>query len=186
MGVAAVLAGVSLFVASGLLIVFFVTENETADRASNWVFVAFYVLMVWTVIEVHRFYVDEAAWVWAATVVALVVLVLLFVTQLLIVLGRLDFRRVAIATTIGFVVILLWMLATSVLVISEGGLPEALGWFGIGVITIAVVVIGISATDRELIMGEKTPGPVVNVLYGLVLLGLTAWLIWLGAATPTT
>jgi hypothetical protein len=183
-GASAVLAGVSLLVASGLLIVFFVTENETADRASNWAFTGFYAFMAWTVVEVHRFYVDEAGWVWAATIVALVVLAFLFVAQLAIVLGRVDFRSVAIATTVGFVVILLWMLATSVVIITQGGLPEALGWFGVGVITLSVVVIGASAIDRELILGEKTPGPVMNALYGLVLVGLTAWLIWLGLAPP--
>ncbi|MFV1962584.1 MAG: hypothetical protein ACC654_10120 [Acidimicrobiia bacterium] len=49
-------------------------------------------------------------------------------------------------------------------------------------ITFGVAVIGLIATDPELMKGDKTPGPAMNTLYGLVLLGLTSWLIWLGLA----
>ena len=185
MGVSAVLAGVSLFLASGLLIAFFVTENETVDRASNWLFVVFYVFMGWTMIEVHGLYVDVAAWAWVLTLIGVAVLAFLLVVQVLVALGGLDFRRVAIATTVGFVVILLWMLGASILIVAEGRLPTALGWLGVAVIGAAMVVLGISATDRELMMGEQTPGPLINALYGLVLVGVSVWLFWLGLATVT-
>ena len=51
--------------------------------------------------------------------------------------------------------------------------------------SVSVLVIGVAATDRELMMGEKTPGPGLNAVYGLILGGLTVWIVWLGAAPVT-
>ncbi|HEY5578747.1 MAG TPA: hypothetical protein VIL12_03540 [Acidimicrobiia bacterium] len=180
MGVPTILAGIALLAAAGLLLVFFATENETADKVSNWFFLAFYALMAWTVVEVHQQYVGQAALTWLLTVAALGALGVLFVTTLLVVLGRIDFRRIAMLSTVAFLVLLLWMLGVSILIIAEGGLPTALGWLGVGIMTVSLILVGYVATDRELLRGEKTPGAVLNVLMGLVLIGVTVWVVWLG------
>ena len=181
MGVPTVVAGITLLVAAGLLVVFLATENETAEKASNWFFLTFYALMGWTVVEVHQQFVEQAALTWLLTVAALGALGVLFVTTLLVVLGRIDFRRIAMLSTVAFLVLVVWMLGVSILIITEGGLPTALGWLGVGVMTLSLILVGYVAADSELVRGEKTPGPMLSVLLGLVLLGLTVWLVWLGA-----
>ena len=186
MGAQTVIAGLALLMATGLLIYFFATENETADKASNWFFLVFYGLMAWTVAEVHRVYVEVGGFVWVLTIVGLAALAVLFVGTLLIVLNVIDFRRVAMVTTGAFLVVMLWMLAISILIVTQGGLPDALGWLGIGVMALGLVVIGVAATDRELMTGEKTPGPGLNAVYGLILVGLTVWIVWLGVAPVTS
>lgn len=185
-GAQTVIAGLALLVAAGLLIYFFATENETADKASNWFFLVFYGLMAWTVVEVHGVYVDVGAFVWVLTIVGLAALTVLFVGTLLIVLNVIDFRRVAMITTGAFLIVMLWMLAISILIVTQGGLPDALGWLGIGVMALSLAVVGIGAIDRQLMMGEKTPGPGLNTVYGLILVGLTVWIVWLGAAPVTS
>lgn len=186
MGLQTILAGIALLAAAGSLIFFFVTENETADKASNWFFLVFYVLMAWTVIEVHNLYIDVGSFVWVLTVVGMAALAVLFVGTLLIVLDMIGFEKIAMVTTVAFLVVMLWMLAISILIVAQGALPEALGWLGIGVMAISLIVVGFTATDRELMMGEKMPGPALNSVYGLILAGLTAWIVWLGAAPLTS
>ncbi len=182
MGAVTVLAGVALAAAAILLMVFFVTESEAADKASNWFFLAFYLFMAWTVREVHQLYETNVSLMWLFTIAALAVLVFQFVTTLLIVLGRLDFRRIALASTLTWIVLLLWMLGISIVIVVEGLLPSALGWLGIGVISFSIVVLAFLTRDRELLQGEKTPSPLTNVAFGLILVGLTTWIIWLGLA----
>jgi hypothetical protein len=173
-GLQTVLAGIALLVASGLLLLFFVAGNEAADRLSNWFFLAFYALMAWTVVEVQSFYGDVGGFVWVVTIVALVALAVLILSTLGVVLGLVEFTRVAIPTTVAFLVLMVWMLAVSILIVIEGGLPAALGWFGIGVLAVSLVM-----------RGEKTPGPILNAAYGLILVGLTVWIVWLGAASTS-
>jgi len=185
MGVHTVVAGLAMVVASGFLFYFFATGNENADKASNWFFLVFYGLMAWTVVDVHNFYIGIGNAVWFLTIVGLAALVYLFVGTFLIVLNRIDFRRIALPTTISFLVLMLWMLVVSVLIVTQGGLPTALGWLGIGVMAVSLAVVGFAATDRELLIGEKTPGPVLNGVYGSVLVGLTVWIVWLGASSTT-
>lgn len=186
MGLQTILAGIALLAAAGLLIAFFVTENEIADRASNWFFLVFYGLMGWTIVEVHDVYIDVGSFVWVLTVLGLAATAVLFIGTLLIVFELVDFRRVAMLTTLAFLVLMLWMLSVSVLVVTQGALPAGLGWLGIGVMAVSLIVVGLTATDREMIMGEKMPGPVLNAVYGIILAGLTVWIIWLGAATLTS
>lgn len=185
MGPQTIVAGLALLAAAGLLIYFFATENETADKASNWFFLVFYGLMGWTVVEVHSVYIDVGDIVWVLTLVGLAALVVLFVSTLLIVLELVEFERLAMLTTGAFLVLMLWMLAISILIVTQGALPIALGWLGIGVMAVSLLVVGLAATDRKLMMGEKTPGPLLNTVYGLILVGLTVWIVWLGAAPIT-
>ena len=84
--------------------------------------------------------------------------------------------------TVGFLVLMLWMLLVSVVVILKGGLPSALGWFGVVVLLSAVIVVLFTSRDRELMMGDKIPSRALSVVYGAVLVGLTVWIVWLGAA----
>ncbi len=128
MGIVTVVAGFTMLVAAGLLTIFFINQNETADRASNWFFLLFYALMTWAALDVHRFYVEAAGYTWVLTVVVVAALATLFILTVFVVSGRIPFERVAMVSTFGFVVLMLWMLGVSVLILTKGGLPETLGW----------------------------------------------------------
>ncbi len=182
MGVSAILAGVSLLAAAGLLMTFFATDSEIADRASNWFFLAFYGLAIWAMVEAHRFYVGQAAWMWALTIIGVVAAAVSFVLTLMVLTGRVDFTRVAVLNTLTFVAVLVWMLGVSILILVEGGLPTALGWFGVGVMTVSGIVVASLAADRDLMTGARRPGAVMNTVFAIILLGLVSWLLWLGLA----
>ncbi len=186
MGPQTIIAGIALLAAAGSLLLFFVTENETADKASNWFFLVFYGLMAWTVVEVHNLYIEVGGFVWVMTVVGLAALAVLFVGSLLLVLEMIGFEKVAMLTTVAFLVVMAWMLTVSILIVTQGALPVTLGWLGIGVMAVSLIVVGFTATDREMLLGEEMPGPALNTVYGLVLAGLTAWIVWLGTAPVTS
>ena len=161
MGWYAVAAGIGLLAAAGLLLTFFVTGNEAADAISNWVFLIFYVLMAWTMVGLHRLYATRLPVVWVLTLVGLVAVV-------------------------AFGGILVWMTGVSILVLVDGGLPTALAWLGVGVAVVTAVTLGAFAADRELLRGTRRPGPVLNAVSGVILLGLAGWIVWLGLAPTAT
>lgn len=175
-----VIAGVSFGIALGLLLTFFVTGSKTADRWSNVAFLAFYVSGALVVHDIHQRYVERTAVVWAATAVTAVALGVLFVSQALVLAGRIDFRRVAIVQTVGFAVYILWILAASVLVLAFGGPPSAVGWLGAAAVIASLAVLGWFARDPALIRGDREPDRFESALGILPFLGITAWLILLG------
>ncbi len=185
MGTTTAVAGIALLIASILLLTFFVRQSEVADRAANWFFLAFYGLMAVGAGGVHGFYAGTTAWMWIPTIGVIGVLAVQFAATVLVLSGRTTFEKVALVSTLGFVVLMLWMLAVSILVLTQGGLPRGLGWLGVVTMSIGAIVIGAVTTDRELVTGAKMPGKALMALFVPILLGMTTWIVWLGVA-PTT
>lgn len=182
MGLSAVLSGVLLMVSAGLLLTFFVTGSESADRAANWVFLAFYAVTGWTIVQVHNLFVDQTGWIWSLTVLGILGVSISFLATLVVALGRVDFTRVAVVSTAAFGGVLVWMLGVSILVVALGVLPRALGWYGVIALSLSALFVGGISTDRAIMTGERRPGPVVNGVSALILLALVGWFIWLGTS----
>ena len=177
-----VLAGVFFALALGLLAVFFIAKSQLADSLSNWAFLAFEILMIPVMLEIHRRYVDQAALTWAVTVIGLAALVVLIVSGLLVVAGRVTFPQVSIPQTAAFAVFILWVAATSVLALAFGGLPAGLGWLGIAAVVVGLGAIAWISRDRALVRGERAPTG-LEMMFGVVpFIAIAAWLIWLGAS----
>lgn len=182
MALIGVLAGVALAAALSLLVAFFVAKSQLADRLSNWAFLAFEILSVPVILEIHRRYVDQAAFTWVFTLAGLAAMAVLVVTGVLIVAGRVEFARVSYAQTGAFAMWLVWVAGTGYLVLAHGGLPVGLGWLALGAVVVGLGVIGWMSRDRALVRGEKTPTRTQMFLSTVPFIGLVGWLIWLGAS----
>lgn len=164
----------------GLLIAFFLSNDQRADRLSNLAFLLFYALAAAVVYEVHQRYAAKSPLVVLATVVALAALAFLFVSQALVTLGRMDLRRLAVLQTVGFATYVLWTLAASAMVLAFGRLPASLGWLGVAAVVAALAVLGWFARDPALIKGDRPPNRMETTVMTLPFLGISAWLVWLG------
>ncbi len=177
-----VLAGVFFALALTLLVVFFMAKSELADRLSNWAFLGFEILMIPMIVEIHRRYVDHTALTWVATVIGMAAMVVLIVSGLLVVAGRVTFPQVAIPQTAAFAAFTLWMGATSWFALGFGGLPAALGWLGLAAIVVSLGAIAWMVRDRALVRGERDPTRPEMAMSVVPFVALAAWLIWLGAS----
>ena len=178
---AALVAGIAFGTAMGLLLAFFVTGNRTADRWSNVAFLIFYAAAALVAYDVGRRYGGQSLFVWLITAVSLSALAVLFISQLLVLIGAIDFRRVAIPQTIGFAVYILWVLAASVFALAFGG-QTAVAWLGVAAVAVSLGVLLWLARDPAVIRGDRPLSRGQITLSVLPFLGITAWLIALGLA----
>jgi hypothetical protein len=174
--------GVLFGLAQGLLGAFFATKNPRFDRAAELSFVAFGALAIPAILEV-----DQRL---AAGPLTTVVLLLGIVGaagtglgELVITLRLIDFRRVAMPITLAFVAFLAWIGGVSLLSVTGTGIPTEIAWLGIAAIAIGVVSIGFIARQPGVITGESAPGTAQVAAMMVALVGIVAWLIWLGAAS---
>lgn len=182
MAVIGILAGVTFSLALVLLAVFFVAQSRLADSLSNWAFLAFEILSVPVILEIHRRYVDDTSLTWIATVLGLLAMAVLIVSGLLVVAGRVTFPQVAIPQTAAFALFSVWIAATSWLALAFGGLPAGLGWLGFVAIVLTLGTIGLMSRDRALVRGERPPTRPEMVMGVVPFIALAAWLLWLGAS----
>ncbi len=165
-----------------LLVVEFATKSELADRLSGAAFLGFEVLLIPAIFDVHRRYVDESALTWLGSAVGLIALAVLIVSGLLVLLGRVTFPQVALLQTGAFVGFIAWMAIVSVLILSLGGLPTALGWLGIAAVVVGLAVILAMTRDRALVRGEREPTRPEQLAGTVPCLALVAWLMWLAVS----
>jgi hypothetical protein len=177
-----ILAGVSFTLALVLLSVDFVTKGELADRLSNWAFLAFEILMVLVIVEVHRRYVDQSALTWLGTAAGLAAMTVLIVSGSLVISGRVTFARVGAMQSAAFAVFAVWVAITSWLAYAFGGLPAGLGWLGLVAVVVTVGAIVWFMRDRALVRGERPPTRAEMTMGVVPFVALAAWLTWLGAS----
>lgn len=177
-----ILAGVSFALALVLLSVFFIAKSRLADDLSNWAFLAFEILMIPVIVEIHRRYVDHTALTWIATVIGVAAMVVLIVSGLLVGAGRVTFARVGAVQGGAFAVFTVWIAATSWFVLAYGGLPAGLAWLGAAAIVVTLGAIAWMMRDRALVRGERPPTRPEMAMGVVPFVALAAWLIWLGAS----
>jgi hypothetical protein len=179
----AVAAGILLLVSWALLIVFFVSQNETADRLSNWVgIVAVIAVGVSMGAILDRYAPDAPVLASLFTAVGLLAVAVNLVLTAWLVLGRIAFPKVAIPITATWVVLFLWVGAASGLILAYRRLPLGLGWLGVASIAYALAIIAVVMRDPEVRRGTATPATAQMVAGAPVLLLLPAWFVCLGLA----
>ena len=176
---AAVIAGIAFGAAMGLLLTFFVTGSRTADRWSNVAFLIFYAAAALVSYDTGQRYGAQAGLVWIVTAVSLGSLAVLFVSPLRVLVGTLDFRRVAIPQTVGFAIYILWILAASIFALAFGGQPTV-AWLGIAAVAVSLAVLLWFARDPAVIRGDRALSRGESAISVLPFLGITAWLIAVG------
>jgi hypothetical protein len=177
-----ILAGVFFALALVRLSVFFIAKSKLADNLSNWAFLAFEILMIPVILEIHRRYVDHSALTWIATVIGLAAMVVLIVSSLLVGAGRVTFARVGAVQAGAFAVFAVWIAATSWFALAFGGLPAGLAWLGFVAIVVTLGAIAWMMRDRALVRGERPPNRAEMAMGVVPFIALAAWLIWLGAS----
>lgn len=180
MSLAAVAAGAVLGLSWMFLFLFFVTEKPVFDRISEVLGIAFPLLMIGVVVEVHQMYAGDSPLVWVATILAMASLLATLVTNASVFFGRVPFERVAMIATSGALGTILWSGAVGWLIMAFGRLPDGLGWLGIGVVAAMVAALIPWIADRDLLLGRRAPTRVEVSIAIPVLLGAPAWLVWLG------
>lgn len=183
MGWLAIGAGLAFGTAMGFLAAFFVTNEERYDRVAEWSFVVFAILGVPTALALAD---RLAAAGLAGNVITGLGIAGIAVTgagELGTTLRLVDFRRVAAILSLAFLAIVAWVGGVSVLVLSTGAFPSAIGWLGIGSIVITLVLFGVVAVRTPGMFsgaGDPPRGPMIA--FFLPLVGIVAWLVWLGAS----
>jgi hypothetical protein len=174
-------AGIAFGLAFGFLGAFFATKNERFDRVAEWLFVAFGVLSVPAMLAIAGRLPNGGIAVGAITAIGIVGAVGTGLGELVITLRLVDFRRVAALLTVAFVAFLVWVGGISVLVVTGGGFPAALGWLGLSAIVVGILMLALTVREPGVITGEREPGPIQMAGLVLVMVAVVAWMIWLAA-----
>jgi hypothetical protein len=179
-GSLAIGAGLTFGVAIVLLMTFFVTGDARYDRIAEWAFVAFALLAVPTVLDTAGRLPAEGPLAGIATVSGVVGVAALGLGELASALRLADFRRLAPAMTAGFFAFLLWIGASSLLIVSGGDLPAVLGWLGVVSIALGVAIVFWILRTPGVLRGDREPPRSQMLAFFLPMLGIVAWLAGLG------
>jgi hypothetical protein len=176
----AVAAGVLLLLSWSLLIVFFVKQNEKADRWSNWIglpAVAAVGVAMGAVLD--RFAADAPVLVSIVTAVGLLAVAVNLVLVAGLVLRRYEFPRIAMPITATWAVLFLWVGAVSGFVLAYGE-PTWLGWLGLGTIAYTLGLLAFIMRDPEVRKGTGTPSIMALMAGAPILIAVPAWFVCLG------
>jgi hypothetical protein len=172
-------AGVALAAAIGLLGAFFATKNELYDRVAELAFVVFGVTGIGTALMVAGQFPDAGIGIAILTAVGIVGAGAVGLGELGTMLRLVDFRRISMPVTIGFLAFLIWVGVVAVLAIGDDRFPTAFGWLGIGSIAVGVATMLWIVRKPGVVSGDADPG-VAMWLFFAPLAGIVAWLAWLG------
>ena len=112
-------------------------------------------------------------WMRIVTIVAILGAVLIATGQMLLVLGVISLETSFVTGGVGFIPIVVWLVALIILSFVSGTLPAPIGWAAVGVLALIVV---------EAVVGTATSGPLLWVASVALLAALVAWLWFLSSA----
>lgn len=183
MGWMSIAAGIAFGLALVLLATFFVTKDARFDRLAEWSFVVFAVLAIPTIWAAGGRLAEGGLVSWAAALIGIASVALIGLGELGSTLGVIDFRRIAPLVSVAFFGFLVWIGIASLLAITAGGLPAQLGWLGIVTIVLGILIVGWILRTPGVMRGERDPKPTQMVAFFVPMIGIVAWMIWLGAVT---
>lgn len=175
-GIFAVAAGLALAI-SGACLAIFMTDREALGRANDATIALFAVLMIPAVLEVQT--------PQAAGALAVAGMLVIAVTSGLTAAGRLDWLVSAKIGGVGFAGYIVWLIAACVQALAAGGLPAALGWFGLvtaGLAAITLVVVLRFIKTHGRLFEDADPPTAVRIAPTAAYLCLVVWTVWLGFA----
>jgi len=179
-----VAAGISFLVSGACIAVFFATEKEAWGRANDATIALFAALMIPPVLEIYQRYAPGSKpVVLLPTVLGVTGLLVVVITSGLTALAKLDWLLSAKIGAFGFGGFVAWMIWLSTLILREGGLPDALAWFGLATAAMLGVVVAMAIRFIRIngsFSGEVQPPISLWIVFGLAFLCVPAWTIWLG------
>ncbi len=82
--------------------------------------------------------------------------------------------------TLGFLAVLLWIGAASVLLVAAGGTPVALGWLGLASIAAGIAIVAWIMRVPGVLRGDREPGRAPMLAFFVPMAGIVAWIALLG------
>jgi len=174
-------AGISFGLALGLLAAFFITRDARLDRLSEWAFVVFAILATPTILAVGDRLGDRPA-ITAITAAGIVAVLAVGLSELAMTRQLVDFRRLAPVVSVAFLGFIAWIALASLFVLTGSSLPTGLGWLGIAAVALGAGVTGLLARRPGVLSGEQEPDRRVAIMLVVPLVGIVAWMVWLGTS----
>jgi hypothetical protein len=171
-GLSAAIA-VPLFLISGVALALFFGGQGAHWGPVNDVFISLTCLaLLLPIVAIDRMAADSVSWMRWVSIVAFAGAVIIAVGQLALVVGIIDLNGSYVTGGIGFIGLLVWMIALVVLAFGVGAIPTTIGW--LSALTLAFIVL-------ETVVGLATTGVALWVVTAGLVLGMVGWLGSIGA-----
>jgi hypothetical protein len=167
-GASAIVALIALVISGIALALFFGGAGAFWGPVNDLFLVVTVVALILPILAVDRLAAQHGVgWMRFVSVIAIVGVVVIAVGQTALVLGFLSLDGSYVTGTIGFIAVIVWLVALPVLAFASGALPTTVGWAAIAVLVLIVV---------EAVVAMVMMGPLVGVASVALLAALSVWL----------
>ena len=167
-GASAVVSLIALVVSGVALALFFGGAGAFWGPVTDMFLVVTVLALILPILAVDRLAAEQGAgWMRLVSIAAILGAILIAVGQTALVIGALSLEGSFITGGIGFIPIVVWLVALAVLSLGSGVLPPLVGWAAVAVL----VLIGVEALVAAVAMG-----PLVWIASIALLVALVAWL----------
>jgi len=173
-GASAVVALIALVISGITLALFFGGAGAFWGPVNDMFIVVTVLALILPMLAVDRLAADAGiGWMRLVTIVAVLGAILIAVGQTALVLGFLSLQGSFVTGGLGFIPIVVWLVALVVLTFASGVLPSPVG----GAAVVVLVLIGVEA-----LVGSATYGPLLWIASIALLAAMVAWL-WILSST---
>ena len=173
-GASAVVALIALVISGITLALFFGGAGAFWGPVNDMFIVVTVLALILPMLAVDRLAAEAGiGWVRLVTIVAVLGAILIAIGQTALVLGFLSLQGSFVTGGLGFIPIVVWLVALVVLTFASGVLPSPVG----GAAVVVLVLIGVEA-----LVGSATYGPLLWIASIALLAALVAWL-WILSST---
>ena len=173
-GASAVVALIALVISGITLALFFGGAGAFWGPVNDMFIVVTVLALILPMLAVDRLAADAGiGWVRLVTIGAVLGAILIAVGQTALVLGFLSLQGSFVTGGLGFIPIVVWLVALVVLTFASGVLPSPVGWAAVAVL----VLIGVEA-----LVGSASYGPLLWIASIALLAAMVAWL-WILSST---
>ena len=167
-GASAVVSLIALVVSGVALALFFGGAGAFWGPVNDMFLVVTVLALILPILAVDRLAAEQGAgWMRFVSIAAILGAILIAVGQTALVIGALSLEGSFVTGGIGFIPIVVWLVALVVLSLGSGALPPLVGWAAVAVL----VLIGVEALVTAVAMG-----PLVWIASIALLVALVAWL----------
>ena len=173
-GASAVVALIALVISGITLALFFGGAGAFWGPVNDMFIVVTVLALILPMLAVDRLAAEAGiGWVRLVTIVAVLGAILIAIGQTALVLGFLGLQGSFVTGGLGFIPIVVWLVALVVLTFASGVLPSPVG----GAAVVVLVLIGVEA-----LVGSATYGPLLWIASIALLAAMVAWL-WILSST---
>jgi hypothetical protein len=167
-GASGVVALIALVIAGITIALFFGGAGAFWGPVNDMFIVVTVLALILPMLAVDRLAAESGVgWLRPVTIAGIAGAVLIAVGQTLLVIGVIDLRSSFVTGGVGFIPIVVWLVALVVLAFGSHAIPQPIGSAALAVLALIVV---------EAVVGTATTGPVLWVVSVALLAAFVAWL----------